>query len=711
MAMLGTLWWMATGAVLWAEIFSTTPLPQALLAHSAAVWGNRIYVAGGISDVGGLKGQGGFINNTYYSAVIGPSGHLGAWEVATALPEFVGLGLHLSAAQQGTIYVMGGTNLFGPRNTVYYASVQPDGSLGNWQSATSLPKQLMAHAGTVHGNRIYVLGGIANGVGAVDSVFWSEIQPDRSLGEWHSAPPLPAKLFGHQAVAVGSRLYLIGGTQGGSLFTGQGLPNGNVSAGVYRASILGDGSLGAWEAQSSLPLGLTLFRAQAVGSIIYSMGGFDGQRVWNGIYFASVGEDGTLGVWNELAALPQGLLALASASDGNFVYALGGGTTYIDAPQKSVYVLPLSSELLAAVDLDPDTLNLSSQGQWITATVELPGGEAPQILADSIRFTSVNGQAIAPIWAEPKPRSLGDANGNGISDWMVKFDRTAVSAAVAEGEITLRLEGSMADGRTFSGENAIHAIQKSPQAVRMHRGGIRKSPEGIEVEIPPKAFPGNPDLLLSIRRLDGQAPGQEARQRARAAKGLVAVAEAVEFGPHGARFEEPLTLSFPYDPAEIASGVREDTLAVYYWNEGGNLWEGLPSEVDTVGHRVRARATHFSLFQVMGGATPQAGSDFKLGEVYVYPNPARGGASPVLHIEVGAADRVRIQIFTLSGQLAHEASLTGAPSLLDDGQGPQEAYEYAWKEHVPSGVYLYVIEVSKSGVGPLRKTGKFAVVR
>jgi len=109
-------------------------------------------------------------------------------------------------------------------------------------------------------------------------------------------------------------------------------------------------------------------------------------------------------------------------------------------------------------------------------------------------------------------------------------------------------------------------------------------------------------------------------------------------------------------------------------------------------------------------ATTGISSEFILGEVYVYPNPAKGGHVPTFHVEVGVADSVKITIYTVSGDVAHTYTATGMPSIINDGHGPEYAYEYAWRGHIPSGVYYYAIEAQKAGK-KLRKTGKFAVVR
>lgn len=105
-----------------------------------------------------------------------------------------------------------------------------------------------------------------------------------------------------------------------------------------------------------------------------------------------------------------------------------------------------------------------------------------------------------------------------------------------------------------------------------------------------------------------------------------------------------------------------------------------------------------------------ADGTFRFGEVYVFPNPAKGGAAPTFHIECGIADKITIKVYTVSGRLAHEYTITGAPTTMDDGNGLSYAYEHVWSGHIPSGVYYYYIEAAKAGKN-LEKTGKFAVVR
>ncbi len=143
----------------------------------------------------------------------------------------------------------------------------------------------------------------------------------------------------------------------------------------------------------------------------------------------------------------------------------------------------------------------------------------------------------------------------------------------------------------------------------------------------------------------------------------------------------------------------------------GNLiqsGETLPVPAPPTGGGPKTKAS--AMPTVGPGALAGPDPAFRLGEVYVFPNPAKGSEAPVFHIETGIADSVKITIYTISGRAAHEQILTGLPVELDDGNGLSYAYEYVWRGHIPSGVYLYSIEAQKSGQ-KLKKTGKFAVVR
>jgi len=104
----------------------------------------------------------------------------------------------------------------------------------------------------------------------------------------------------------------------------------------------------------------------------------------------------------------------------------------------------------AVVDIKPDTLNLKSQGQYVTvnATIETEYDEN-DIITESVVLDGV----IHAEW--------GEVDGTRL---MVKFDRTEVIAYLIEegygdgDEVTLTVSGKFTDGVKFSGEDTITVI-------------------------------------------------------------------------------------------------------------------------------------------------------------------------------------------------------------------------------------------------------------
>jgi len=90
----------------------------------------------------------------------------------------------------------------------------------------------------------------------------------------------------------------------------------------------------------------------------------------------------------------------------------------------NIWVMRTPQILISATtNIDPDTLNLKSNGQWITAYVELPEGHCVSEI--DVCSILLNGS----IGVDPEaPTAIGDHDMDGIPDLMVKFDRAAVIA-------------------------------------------------------------------------------------------------------------------------------------------------------------------------------------------------------------------------------------------------------------------------------------------
>lgn len=106
--------------------------------------------------------------------------------------------------------------------------------------------------------------------------------------------------------------------------------------------------------------------------------------------------------------------------------------------------------LPAIVELSPKTLNINSSGNWITGLIEVPNYSADMINAAMVRLNET-------IHAEIHPTSAGDYNNNGVSDLVVKFNRSEVQRIVTKGDITLYITGKVNDA-AFSGNTSIRVI-------------------------------------------------------------------------------------------------------------------------------------------------------------------------------------------------------------------------------------------------------------
>jgi hypothetical protein len=118
-------------------------------------------------------------------------------------------------------------------------------------------------------------------------------------------------------------------------------------------------------------------------------------------------------------------------------------------------------------ELAPATLNVASRGHWVTGFIEPPSPHtASDIDVSSIRL---NGAVAGRSGGSHR---LGDHNGNGIPDLMVKFSRSAVELAVPQGEsVPIDVAGTMG-GDPFVGTAHIRVIRggvSAPVAAAMWR--------------------------------------------------------------------------------------------------------------------------------------------------------------------------------------------------------------------------------------------------
>lgn len=128
-----------------------------------------------------------------------------------------------------------------------------------------------------------------------------------------------------------------------------------------------------------------------------------------------------------------------------------------DIPRTPYIIRSNGTEIIpiipAFVDFNPDTLNLKSTGKYVTTYIELPKGyNINDIILESIKLNN-------QIQSEIKPAKIGDYDNNGISDLVIKFDRSAVQNILSvEEKVKITVAGKLVDDKPFEGVDFIKVI-------------------------------------------------------------------------------------------------------------------------------------------------------------------------------------------------------------------------------------------------------------
>jgi Kelch motif protein len=218
-----------------------------------------------------------------------------SWTTLRQLPEATRAAA--AAAIDRTIYVVGGTTLAGNVARLYAWS----GS--GWRLRAPLPAPRFNHSAVAVGGRLYVLGGLDDDGRETRDVYVYEPRTNR----WSRATRLPRPMHAFGTVVFRDEIWVLGGRRGDR---------------VLRETSIFDPRTGRWRAGPVMPRPMELLGATAVGDEIHA--------IWESTYQIY---DAGSGTWR---AGPRPLVtrhALQAFYAGGAIYTIGGCTTALHDSQ------------------------------------------------------------------------------------------------------------------------------------------------------------------------------------------------------------------------------------------------------------------------------------------------------------------------------------------------------------------------------------------
>ena len=326
---------------------TTTQLSQARWAHSVGIWGNWIYVVGGLSDTAGTFVSG---SNAIEQLTIANSGDITAassGQNPTGQFSTYGMG---GFVHNGIIYTMGGytSGSTAAVGTINWASLDSStGAVGTWSNTNignrgDLTAGLSTARGlttaTDTGGNFYTMGGCTSTLDLTTfrgcTAFVSTAQSievnlpnNGGTGQMNTfanaTNTLPTATSDQAVLAYNGFLYSIGGC---TAYT-----SGSCSTTVTRveaAPINTDGSVGTWTTtgMTALPSAVSLEQAVAYNNYIYVVGGRGASNAVTTVWYAPISSTGTIGTWVDVSGnyLPAARMDFGMAIARGYMYVAGG---------------------------------------------------------------------------------------------------------------------------------------------------------------------------------------------------------------------------------------------------------------------------------------------------------------------------------------------------------------------------------------------------
>ncbi len=282
------------------------------------------------------------------------SGEIQPWQTNSST-GFSGRDGQCAVTANGFYYIIGGGNGSSATNTVQYTKLNSNGSLGNWTTTTAISvggaQNRSGHSCAISNGFVYVIGGSTAVDGAASSgqstVYYAKLNADGTVGAWASSTSIPAARTRQSTYVYNGYMYV-----GGGMSTGN-----SPQDSVYYAKLNADGTINSagWST-STLPVAAGETGSIVVNGYLYIIGGAG--ITGNSIYYSQLGTSGVPGTWNTASAnQPTATSRLSVAAANGYIYYTGGLTTGTTLSRSTYYAKPTSAGDIAG---------------WTTSTQQLP---------------------------------------------------------------------------------------------------------------------------------------------------------------------------------------------------------------------------------------------------------------------------------------------------------------------------------------------------
>lgn len=276
---------------------------------------NKVFLIGGFVN--------GVLSNKTYSADIDSEGVIGAWsDTGNDLP--VAMVDCATIITKTRVYIVATNEENHPNNTdrIFFSEIQPDGTLGLWQdNPQPFPTTTRGGLVCVYDNYVYVQRLQGTSQTASREIFKATIDEQGILGEFTGTSKLiPSFLWFPELCVIKNKLYLFGGRPTLSFHACL-----NV---VYVSNIDASGNLGDFYSGNDLSQITCASKALITKTRVHLIGsrGTNGANI-RCLMTAPIDNDGVVGTWTNLTNLPSDRGHSPIVVTSSRLYILGGSST------------------------------------------------------------------------------------------------------------------------------------------------------------------------------------------------------------------------------------------------------------------------------------------------------------------------------------------------------------------------------------------------